>query len=1530
MTIETITLNPRTSDSATLDLITDIQYLEPFTSTSLNRKFCGVVRPGVFRGFSCEPGNGLTLNIKHTQNQDGNEVKYGVALVERDDYLLTVRQQNDIAINIPTGQVMYVVLEAFYKFGVETKQVNLDSDVDSATVRVLPQSQVKDHHVILCTVNIPDSATQLLAEHLSFDGRMLGGYDLDSHLSDTHPHKQYVRNDADSVVNANLRLNDSFKLSLGNNDDLTLLHDGSNSVVESRTGDLFLKQGAAGKSFNLQVKNASGSLVNSVSVVGGANPYVKLRHSNTTRLMTTGGGVAVTGDIIVSGEVHDSGARVFSPNNRNISNSATTVSSTVYASLTAVKTAHDRAVEAESNSKAHTDARISDLLGGAAPEALDTIRELGEALLNQGDAVAVITNNIADHKADKANPHGVTKAQVGLGNVPNYTFTSSVSDSSNTKFAAASAVKKAYDLALTKITKAQGDNYYLARDANAKSASKWETARTITLHGDLSGSVSLDGSANVTLSASVKNDSHTHSYILATDDRDVKPSTTGLDKMHAAKVYFVSLRGMNGERGSSDYQDLMVFDTYTDATGGNVNAITLDKQNGAMRLWSAKGDATAWGTGQRVFADNYHPNADKWTNARTLALTGDVSGSVSFDGSKNVTLNVTVGNDSHTHDTRYHTKSQVNSIEEGLQSQIDNKVSSAPGSVIDDADSLFADGKHTFGTLSNTNPNGLTGVRSILHIQNGSGGFQLAARTQNSEYHIRAAGANDGAIHPWERIYTEGFKPTSDDVGALSINGGTLNGDLIVKDKVRAASFLNGFNDQQGLVTYSGGTTRIGGSGANSIFIAPRGAGKTSFSDYATELDKNGILYVNAASATPINVTRIDGAANVNIKYQGRDANGAWLGGAWYAGSFTNGAGFAFGKVGDLSTASNRYFEIGEGGVGVRTSGSTSGMTIYSDDPAVIFYRNGIGKSGYIGMSGDTDDAFYVRPPSTGARFKVYHEGHRPTTEEVGNQSISLDGLDPTKFYPVVLDANNAAGYVCHIDLSVGAGVGSNPYNNNTVTGVIRGGGWSDANAFFDLIAVKFSNSETNIHSAWEGSQGFMGVVFYVRGGQTIRLRSNSYAKVHTTDFSVGGSVFKAGVANPSATGVVKNSALLAVFSQSGRYVSNYSTQFNTNEIKILPSSQHGVLKIETDSNFDSMIRLAEDNARYGGFIHYNGAEGNEFRLGTRNSDVDVIALRIHRGSKSVHIEDELLAKDLNVSLNGGLKLSGRRAIRSTDSSWIRINDAGDFSGVFFGNSLLRTDGEITVGSWSGSNDSVRMENNFADTSWASNGRAGFSINVKDSSSAHWALASYYDGTNIRAGIQILSNSEGRMRFYTNRRSKYVDIRDGNVYAGSPQSSAGNSLARKDYVDSKLSGVSSRAGEAAVGSGGQLREGNLTIDGITWEYKDWLGHFLDPFDLINYNAPVAGFDIRVEGYYEIEWTSLRRRNASNSSAVYSAIAKSNKIIAEAQSDSNDFDAVPTTCRWVGKLYYGELIQFLDRGASTPIKGSHFSIRYIKP
>jgi hypothetical protein len=50
-----------------------------------------------------------------------------------------------------------------------------------------------------------------------------------------------------------------------------------------------------------------------------------------------------------------------------------------------------------------------------------------------------------------------------------------------------------------------------------------------------------------------------------------------------------------------------------------------------------------------VFHDGYHPNADKWTTARTLSLTGDVSGSTSWDGSGNASIAVTVADDSHNH-----------------------------------------------------------------------------------------------------------------------------------------------------------------------------------------------------------------------------------------------------------------------------------------------------------------------------------------------------------------------------------------------------------------------------------------------------------------------------------------------------------------------------------------------------------------------------------------------------------------------------------------------------------------------------------------------------------------------------------------------------------------------------------------------------------------------------------------------------------------------------------------------------------------
>lgn len=81
--------------------------------------------------------------------------------------------------------------------------------------------------------------------------------------------------------------------------------------------------------------------------------------------------------------------------------------------------------------------------------------------------VVTVDGKVDTHVARIDNPHAVTKAQVGLGNVDN------TSDSSK----------------------------------NVLSASKLTTARTITLTGDVTGSVSFDGTANASITATIASNS---------------------------------------------------------------------------------------------------------------------------------------------------------------------------------------------------------------------------------------------------------------------------------------------------------------------------------------------------------------------------------------------------------------------------------------------------------------------------------------------------------------------------------------------------------------------------------------------------------------------------------------------------------------------------------------------------------------------------------------------------------------------------------------------------------------------------------------------------------------------------------------------------------------------------------------------------------------------------------------------------------------------------------------------------------------
>lgn len=78
------------------------------------------------------------------------------------------------------------------------------------------------------------------------------------------------------------------------------------------------------------------------------------------------------------------------------------------------------------------------------------------------------------------------------------------------------------------LRKVDADALYLPILGNAATASKWQTARTITLAGDASGSVTIDGSANKTLTVTVLNDSHDHSaYSLTSHNHPYLPLSGG-------------------------------------------------------------------------------------------------------------------------------------------------------------------------------------------------------------------------------------------------------------------------------------------------------------------------------------------------------------------------------------------------------------------------------------------------------------------------------------------------------------------------------------------------------------------------------------------------------------------------------------------------------------------------------------------------------------------------------------------------------------------------------------------------------------------------------------------------------------------------------------------------------------------------------------------------------------------------------------------------------------------------------------------
>ena len=189
---------------------------------------------------------------------------------------------------------------------------------------------------------------------------------------------------------------------------------------------------------------------------------------------------------------------------------------------------------------------------------------------------------------------------------------------------------------------------------NASTASKLAVARTISLSGDASGAVAFDGSANVTLSVSVADNSHNHSFSNITGlpttlagygIADAQPKDADLTAIAALTSYGMIVRTGGGTAATRSLavsgNGLSVANA--DGLGGSPtvvsNAVSAN-QPSTLVFRDASGNFSA-GTVTAALAGNA-ATASRLQSARQLNFGGDVVGSSSFDGSANANVGLSL------------------------------------------------------------------------------------------------------------------------------------------------------------------------------------------------------------------------------------------------------------------------------------------------------------------------------------------------------------------------------------------------------------------------------------------------------------------------------------------------------------------------------------------------------------------------------------------------------------------------------------------------------------------------------------------------------------------------------------------------------------------------------------------------------------------------------------------------------------------------------------------------------------------------
>lgn len=598
----------------------------------------------------------------------------------------------------------------------------------------------------------------------------------------------------------------------------------------------------------------------------------------------------------------------------------------------------------------------------------------------------------------------------------------------------------------------------LAVSANAVSASKLLTARTISLTGDASGSVAFDGSANVSLAVVVANDSHTHSdYVKKIGDTMSGNLTTpkvllsaaqGTEANSAARRDFVESTVTASGKGKKDL--LLTLPAGAPATG--YIPVLFEKNGGAnsfVYISTASGASTL--------------------PMNNCSFIGEVRSSGFSDGKSyaNGYFTIYTASERSLHSIHAPTENQ-----DAYVVYIETRA--FPINVRVDIDTVV--------TASATD---VTWGTSVFVVNGQAGGGTKTAVLADFS---KGMGAYNGS----ERVYDTGYNPTPEAVGALP-----LNGNAATASRLQTARLIAG-------VPFDG-TSNISISAANVGAVAKTGDVMTgdlaantfkSTGNYAfvrtvdnnhgmflsNTSDNRTIIGAGAAGGVielrPFGIATLTGRTTFNtdgtITSSGTPTASAHLSTKGYVDTEVA---KQVSKTGDTMTGNltttgilkgqlyhdKSYFNIGTYG------------TMYGDGRLEGFFReynSGTPGVGYLGLSIQHRDAAGA---ATGKQVDislnnkfVYHEGRKPTPTEIGaipsatNFTQEADYLTVKKsstFSGVRIRSTDTEGVV---DILNDSGFVVGAYAGNTTTGVLSVTRNNPANGAYAYTYISFNPNGTS------------------------------------------------------------------------------------------------------------------------------------------------------------------------------------------------------------------------------------------------------------------------------------------------------------------------------------------------------------------------------------------------------------------------------------------------------------------------------------